>query len=218
MRTDKKQATVLRVSGYSYSYISEELGISKSTLSSWFKDFPYKPNEETLKKARQGQIKYGQIKKQERINETKELLERGKNEVGDISDRDLFMVGLGLWLGEGSKTNEQIRLANSDPNIIKLWIKWLYVVCKLSPNNITVRMHLYKDSDENLCFLFWQRITQLNKDSFRKTQFDSRHNKRPEKKDMLAYGTLHVSVISANNPDLGVKLHRRLKGWVSAII
>ncbi len=38
---DKKKAISLRKKGYSYNKIKEELGVSKSTLSSWLKDYPH---------------------------------------------------------------------------------------------------------------------------------------------------------------------------------
>lgn len=37
---DKEKALALRSKGYSYSMIKEEIGISKSTLSGWLRDFP----------------------------------------------------------------------------------------------------------------------------------------------------------------------------------
>ncbi len=218
MNIHRAGATKLRDEGYSYSFISQKTGVSKSTLSNWFRDRPFVPNAETLERTKAGQLKYGMVKKQSRKREIERLLASGYYEVGKLSKRDLWMVGMGLWLGEGSKTVEQIRLANSDPEVIKLWLRWLREVCNLNDENITVRMHLYKDSNHEVCASYWQTVTQLSACSFRKTQVDRRTSKMANKKGKLPYGTLHVSVVAARHPERGVRLYRRMKGWLSAII
>jgi len=214
----KHEAVVLRNRGYSYGMIREELGISKSTLSNWFKDQAYVASDEAILRTTKGRAAYGALKKQQRLREIEALLEKGRDEIGVISERDILMVGLGIWLGEGSKTTEQIRVANSDPRIIKLWIRWLRQVCGLDDNHIVVRMHLYTDSDELACINYWQSITQLPRKCFRKTQYDRRSDKSVIKNGKLPYGTLHVLVRSNGNPEKGVKLHRRMMGWISGIL
>lgn len=218
MNNLKSAATKLRDDGYSYSFISERLGIAKSTLSNWFRDRPFMPNHDTLQRVKVGQAKYGLARKKQRVQETQTLLDRGLREIGNVSQRDLWMIGLGVWLGEGSKTVEQIRLANSDPAVIKLWLRWLREVCELKDANITARMHLYLDGDEQVCMQYWQAVTGLHTSAFRKTQFDTRSSKATGKKGKLPYGTLHISVIAAGNPEYGVRLYRRMMGWVSAIL
>lgn len=198
--------------------ISKELDIARSTLSDWFRDRPYTPNPEALKRATLGRTKYGQMKRDARIKETDALLLKGRNEIGNLTQRDLKMVGLGVWLGEGSKTTEQIRLANSDPTIIRLWMRWLREICGVSNEHIIIRMHLYLDSDELVCREYWQTITGLPISAFRKTQFDQRVKKIRLKAGKLPHGTVHIIVIGNGDPEKGVRLYRRMKGWVSAIL
>ncbi|HUC96144.1 MAG TPA: helix-turn-helix domain-containing protein, partial [Candidatus Saccharimonadales bacterium] len=125
MRIEKQRAVGLRSKGMSYSLISEQLGVSKSTLSNWLKDLPYTPNEQVLSRISRGQGTYGLRRRQMRIDEISELKAQGITEVGKVSKRDLWMIGLGLWIGEGSKTMEQIRLVNSDPRVVRLFLSWL---------------------------------------------------------------------------------------------
>ena len=201
----------------SYGMISEELGIAKSTLSNWLKDTPYTPNSAVIARIQHGQGIYGLLRRQMRIAETKALKQQGVEEVGKVSQRDLWMLGLGLWVGEGSKTMEQIRLVNSDPDVIRLFMRWLREVCELDNENITVAMHLYPDSDELAAKKFWRSVTNLPSVQFRKTQIDKRLNKKSAKAGKLPYGTLHITVASNRNPDRGVRLYRRMMGWVSAV-
>lgn len=218
MRVEKNRAIELRQAGMSYSLISSELSISKSTLSNWLRDLPYNPNEEVLKRIKNGQGAYGIRRRQARINETSQLMAMGAAEIGTISNRDLWMIGLGLWIGEGSKTMEQIRLVNSNPKVIKLFIRWLRVICELNDENITVAMHLYPDSDEVVSRKFWMNITGLPQTQFRKTQIDKRLDKQRIKAGKTPHGTLHITVASNNDPEKGVRLYRRMMGWISEIM
>lgn len=214
---DRSEAIKLRKEGYSYGIISEKLGISKGTLCGWLRDIPYIPNSTVLKRVESGRGKYGLQRRQERLRQTQEMLLLGIEEVGTLSRRDLWMLGLGLWIGEGSKTTEQIRVVNSDPRLVRLYMRWLREVCELSDQNITVAMHLYPDSDETSCREYWQSITNLPATQFRKTQVDRRTNKQAAKIGKLLHGTLHITVVSNGDKDKGVKLYRKLLGWVTAV-
>ncbi len=217
MRTEKQRAVELREKGMSYGLIGEQLGVSKSTLSNWLKDLPYTPNEQVLSRIKRGQGSYGLHRRQMRIDEIYRLNARGVSEVGKVSKRDLWMVGLGLWIGEGSKTMEQIRLVNSDPRVVRLFINWLREICELEDENITIAMHLYPDSDEHSSMRYWMNITELPKKQFRKTQIDRRVGKKLSKIGKTPHGTLHITVVSHHNPDKGVRLYRRMMGWISGV-
>ncbi len=218
MNIKKPEAIKLRSAGYTYSMITAELGIARSTLSTWFKDVPFTPNENAKERIRSGRLKYGLRRKQERDTERADLSEVGRSDIGRLNTRDLWMIGLGLWLGEGSKTTEQIRFSNANPDVIKIWMRWLREVCNLSDSNIVARMHLYPDSNEASCRDYWQGITGLSENQFKKTQFDRRLSKLTLKNGKLPYGTLHLSVIALGDVENGVRLYRKLQGWISGIL
>ena len=217
MRVEKQRAVELRRKGMSYGLISAQLGVSKSTLSNWLKDLPYTPNKQVLDRISRGQGTYGLRRRQMRIDEISKLKAQGISEVGKVSKRDLWMIGLGLWIGEGSKTMEQIRLVNSDPRVVCLFISWLREICELQDENITIAIHLYPDSDELSSMKYWMNITKLPKKQFRKTQIDRRLDKKQSKIGKTPHGTLHITVASNRNPEKGVKLYRRMMGWISGV-
>lgn len=41
-----------------------------------------------------------------------------------LSQNPLFMLGVGIYMGEGDKRTPCLRIANSDPGIIKVWLAW----------------------------------------------------------------------------------------------
>jgi lambda repressor-like predicted transcriptional regulator len=213
----KEKAIYYRERGYSYSMISKRIGLAKSTLSSWLKDVPYKPNKIVLKR-----IQWAPSKSAEKSHKKKVLniiTERNiaKKELGKISKRDLWLLGIGLYLGEGSKLDERIRIINSDPKIIKLSVKWLKDICGLKKENIVPYVHLYPDNNIANTVKYWSKITDIPQKQFGKTQIDNRKNKSNKKRRKLPYGTLHLQVKSCGNKDFGVKLHRKIMGWIEAV-
>ena len=213
-----KEAEKVRNNGYSYNMIGEKLGIAKSTLSNWFKAQPFIPNTEAVTRNRLGPIKSAQQRHNRRVEETQILKEAGMKELGILSKRDLWLLGLGLYLGEGTKAFESIRIINSNPEYIKLGVRWFKEVCGLNDTNITIAIHLYPDNDEKECLSFWSTATSLPLKNFRKTQIDRRINKNIIKKKKLPYGTAHLMVISNGEKGKGVNLYRRIAGWMEGAL
>ncbi|MFZ2226731.1 MAG: hypothetical protein WA064_05420 [Candidatus Moraniibacteriota bacterium] len=212
----KQKAIKLRSKGYSYNLIAEKLKIGKGTLSTWLKEIEYIPNEIVRERIKNGPAKSGMLRHNLRVRETKEIKELARTELGKISKRDLWMLGLGLYLGEGTKLYETIRIINSDPAIIKLAIRWFRDICELDVDNITIAIHLYPDNDVEESLNYWSREINIPLKQFRKTQIDKRIDKSEKKKRKLPYGTAHISINSNGNPNFGVKLHRRIMGWLES--
>ena len=198
--------------------IHEAIGVSKSTMSSWFKDKSFTPNYEAVKRTQYGPLKSGQESHNKRVKEIERLRKKGIEELGLVSKRDLWLLGLGLYIGEGGKTIESVRLVNSDPVVITLAIKWLREICGLSIDNLVISLHLYPDTDEKKAIAYWQLVTGLSRNNFLKSSVDGRMDKKVNKKGKLPHGTVHLRVRSNQDPEKGVKLFRRIEGWVAGAL
>lgn len=196
--------------------ITDRLGICKSTLSCWFKEMPFIPNKQVIERIKRGPFKSGRIRHNQRVADIAKIKKLAKRELGMITKRDLWMLGLGLYIGEGSKAYETAQIINSDPAIIKLAIKWFNDICGIKNDHITIAMHLYPDNDEKECRDYWKKITGLSIKQFRKTLIDRRTNKSSSKKRKLPCGTVRLSIISNGNSNFGVNLHRRIMGWIES--
>ncbi len=217
MNERRERANKLRGQGYSYNMSSEKLNISKSTLSCWFKETPFTPNEQVVERIKNGPFKSGQIKHNQRVKDIEKIKLFAEKELGTIAKRDLWMIGIGLYIGEGSKSFETAQISNSDANTIKLTIKWFKDICGLKDDHITLTMHLYPDNNEKECADYWRKITGLPLKQFRKTQIDKRADKSNYKKRKLPHGTVRLSIISNGNPNFGVNLHRKIMGWIESV-
>jgi len=210
----KTEAQKLRDAGYSYNMIYLKLGVSKGTLSNWFRDRPFAPNHEVLNRIQYGPIKSAEKKHNLKVKEIKDLLNVGIKQIGNLSKRDLWLLGLGIYIGEGTKSYDIIRVANADPMVIKIAIKWFKEIIGLSNENISIRLHLYPDNDEAVCIKFWQNITGLPSKSFYKVYIDQRNDKIKIKRKKLPFGTAHINIKASGNSAYGVKLSRRIAGWM----
>ena len=208
----KETALILRKQGFAYSYISKRTGLSKSTLSDWLSEVPYRPNQQTVKRIGKAIAAANAKKIRARQEETEEIRRDALLEIGEMSKRDVFMYGLGLYLGEGSKTQDITRVVNSDPDVIYLAITWFYGLGVLR-EQFTIRIHLYPDSDIEKSLQFWSRATTIPRSQFSKVQIDTRLNKRKYKAGKLPYGTAHLTVRGLGRKEFGVVFARKIQAW-----
>jgi len=213
----RQKAISYRKQGYSYGMISERIGLSKSTLSDWLKEIPYKPNKLVKKRIRGAQMKSAQFKHSQRMADIKKMKKLAKKELGKLTKRDLWLLGIGLYLGEGTKLQENIQIINSDPEIIKIAIKWFKKICGLKNENFAPRIHLYPDNDISTTINYWSKIIDIPKTQFGKTQIDVRTDKSSKKKRKLPYGTLQLEIRSCGKKEFGRSLHRRIMGWIETV-
>jgi len=214
----KEKAINYRKQGYSYGMISEKLGLAKSTLSNWLKEVPYRPSKETLERIKLAPIKSAQVAHDRKVANIAAIKKLAKKELGKLTKRDLWLLGIGLYLGEGSKLYERIRIINSDPEIIKLAVKWFKEICDLKNENLIPAIHTYPDNNIPETINYWSKITKIPKTQFNKTQIDRRNNKSRKKKRKLPYGTLHLQIKSNGRKEFGKSLHRRIMGWAEAVL
>lgn len=215
----KEKAVTLRNSGYSYGMIKQKLGISKSTLSNWLGKIPFVPNQEVVDKIGEARLKSALHNHRLKFENIAKMRMEATAEVGKLSSRDLFMLGIGLYLGEGSKSYEEIKIVNSDPVIMKLAIKWLLGFGKINPEHLRVAIHGYPDNNVAELLDYWSKTLSIPPAQFIKTTIDTRQNKSEFKKRKLLYGTAHLYVRGGGTIFPGIKsLHRKIMGWIEASV
>ncbi|HLL33080.1 MAG TPA: hypothetical protein VK545_04130, partial [Streptomyces sp.] len=120
----RRKARELRLQGWTYDRIEAELGCSRSSVSLWVRDLP-KPERrdpaEAAAIARRGREEKLRIRDEER-RRTKETARRA---VGELSSRELFLLGVGLYWAEGAKDKpydrrENVTFVNSDRSMIRV--------------------------------------------------------------------------------------------------
>jgi len=211
-------AVELRKRGYSYGYISEKTKRAKGTLSYWLTDIAYIPNEEMIEKIGKARAASTLTKSRIRRASIDDAKEYAENAIGQMSKRDILMLGLGLYLGEGTKTHNIVRMINSNPEIIRFTMKWFRVIFGIDQSHFRLRLHLYPDSDIAGSIHFWSSQLNLPKKYFYSVHIDQRKDKKMAKKGKTPYGTAHLSVVSKGKKTLGVTLFRRISAMIEVVL
>ena len=169
-RKDKEKALTLRKKGFSYSQIKQELGISKSTLSSWLHDIPL--SQSRLNELQRNEVVIEKIratKKKKRDARLNRVLSVVTGDIETISDREFFIAGFFLYWAEGGKTQKySISLSNTDPAMIRAFIKWLRVL-DIPNEKIQAKLHLYSDMCIDTEIRYWIKETSIPKKNFMKS-------------------------------------------------
>lgn len=64
----------------------------------------------------------------------------------NLEDERLFGIGIGLYWGEGNKANRnQVKLGNSDPELLKVFIRFLVKFFNIDKNDLRFHLHVFTD-------------------------------------------------------------------------
>ena len=81
----------------------------------------------------------------------------------------LLGMGLGLYWGEGTKSDKgAVRLGNTDPKLIKMFIKFLVRFFGISKKDLRFGLQIFTDIDPNEALDFWAKGLNINKSQFQK--------------------------------------------------
>ena len=218
LQETKQRAIDLRKQGYSYNYIAKFVPVAKSTLSDWLAKIPYSPNQHTIETIGKALAASGEKKHVMKLKSLNKAKLQAEKDIKNISKRDLFMLGLAIYIGEGGKSFNITRVINADPRIIRLSIKWFIEICGVKMEQIKIRLFLYPDNNEVECIEYWSNFTKIPKSQFHTSVIDRRENKKENKKGKLPFGTAHMSVISLGNKKFGVNLHRLILAWIERVL
>ncbi len=214
----KQKAIRLRKEGYSYNYIVKHVPATKSTLSEWLRDIPFVPNAHTIATIGNAHIASGEYKHELKMQSLAEAKREAEKTISQLSERDIMMLGLGIYIGEGGKTENITRMINSDPRIIKLTLQWWKTAFGIDVKQIKIRLFLYPDSKEDECIQYWSKNTGIPITNFHFSIIDRRTDKKVSKHGKLPFGTAHVSVVSLGNKKHGSYLHRLIMALINRVL
>ncbi len=170
LKNEKNLAIKLRKEGKSYSQIKAELGISKSTLSGWLSSMPLsKARLDALQRSELVIEKIRAAKLQTRNNRHIAVKENIFQKLTPLSEREFLIAGFFLYWAEGGKTTPYTAtLSNTDPRMIRAFIKWLHML-GAHVDKMYIRLHLYIDMDEYDEIDYWSKELKIPKKHFRKS-------------------------------------------------
>ncbi|MBT2468605.1 hypothetical protein J7E97_12125 [Streptomyces sp. ISL-66] len=214
----RDRARELRLKGLTYDQIQVELGCSKSSISLWVRDLPkpersYRPPGTDMVRAQQGR-KEAYERRQIEYEATRQA---ARAEIGSLTARELFLVGVGLYWAEGGKTkphkpHPQISFVNSDAGMIRTFLAWLHLV-GVTDDRLRFTLQIHETADTAQAEQYWRDVVGLDASHFGKTTL-KRHNPLTNRKNVgdTYRGCLAVRVLK------GSDLYRRIEGAWCGIV
>ena len=212
---EKNQAIKLRGLGRSYNSIAKELNISKSTVSSWVKDLGWSQKikdrltteNNFQSKARAHEI--GKINQNRWLKLREDKRVQARDEFPQSKTYPLFIPVLMLYWAEGDSNLKEgnVRLTNTDPRMVKLFIIFAMDFLHVPREDIKMGLILYPDLNQTDCVNYWSEYTGIPKANFYKVQYIK--GSHPTKR--LENGICSVRIVG------GVGLKEKIYCWIELI-
>ncbi len=214
-REMQARARELRRGGKTYDEIVQLLGVSKSSVSLWVRDLP-RPPVPPERARRTAEARWEPCRrKQALLREGTKAAARA--EIGPLTDRELFLVGVGLYWAEGEKDKshqrrERISFVNSDPEVIRLFVRWL-TLFRVTPDRLRFRLMIHGSADVAAAERYWADLVGVDVSELGRTTLKRHQPKTVRKNVGEGYrGCLVVRVLG------GAELYRRVEGWWCGIV
>lgn len=75
--------------------------------------------------------------------------------------RVLKVAGVMLYWGEGTKRGGSVALANSDPAMVQMFLRFLREICGVDESRLRVGLHHYRDHNPRKLMKFWSEVTRI---------------------------------------------------------
>ncbi|MCF7865749.1 MAG: hypothetical protein K9M11_04585 [Candidatus Pacebacteria bacterium] len=212
---EKQQAIKYREEGMSILEIANILGVSKASVSLWVRSVVLNKDQkytlklkntdfEVIERRRQSRLKNEDLKRQN-------IIDAAEKEIQNLDKKDLRVAGVMLYLAEGGKTQRGlVRFSNSNPQVIKLMMKFLQDVCDVPKGKFKGHIHTHSQVQVFEAEKYWSNVTGIAKTNFFKTYVKPSTSSKGLKNN-LPFGTFDIYVCDT-------RLFLRIKGWTNKIL
>ena len=203
----------LRRRGYSLPEISNEVGVSKTSVLRFIKDVQILPeylSEWVGKRGGSKKIKLLKLKK---------ALNKGESIVRRLTDKEQLLILCALYWAEGNKQKEhnpstEVVFSNSDPSMIKLYLKWLEKCLGVQQDRLVFEIYIHRSHHKTIKDLtgFWSEVTGFPVSKFDRVYFKKNkiHSFRKNRGPNYS-GVLRIWVRRSTD------LNRKIQGWTQGI-
>ncbi|MEU3712399.1 hypothetical protein [Streptomyces catenulae] len=211
----RARARDLRRAGRTYDEIVAELDVSKSSVSLWVRDLP-KPTKSPEEMHRMREARWAPYR-EERDRRTAETKAAATKEIGTLTDRELFLLGVGLYWAEGAKSKpyarrESVQFVNSDPDMITVYLAWLKLL-GVETGGLRCHVMIHESADTPAAERYWADLVGIDVSALGKTALKKHNPKTVRKNTEGDYrGCLVIRVLQ------GADLYRRIEGWWYGIV
>jgi len=215
MKFFKKEESVrLRKKGLSINEIAEKVEVSKSSVSLWVRDIVLTKSQRKRISLRGRSIDSIEKRRASRLlsekNKRNLISIEAKKDISSLDRRDLKLIGICLYWGEGGKSRRgSVRLSNSDPSIIKIMMRFFREVCEVPEKKFRGHIHTHYGVNVSKAINYWSNISGIPKKHFYKT-YVKKFNGKIIEGHVLFYGTFDIYVNDT-------RLFTKIMAWIDAV-
>jgi transposase-like protein len=212
----REEARRLRMSGASLLDVARALGVAKSTVSSWCRDLQRQPKGDWSLRTTEMHRGRWERRLAEREDARRAVQQEAAASVGELTDRELLLIGAAMYLCEGSKSkpwrrSERLVFINSDRRLIEIYLRWLELL-GVSEDRLRFSISIHETADVRAAEQYWAAVAGVDVTTFGKPVI-KRHRPETVRKNVGDdyRGCLRVGVaLSAN-------LYQRMEGIFTGI-
>ncbi len=211
---EKEKARILRKKGYSINQIVKEAGFTKASVSVWVRDIVLTKAQKKKLSERGRSVESVEKRRISRLsnenNKRQKIINNAKKDFSSINLDQLKLIGIILYLGEGSKTSRGMaRIANSDPLVVKIMLRFFTEICNVPEYKFRGHIHTFAHASIEKTERYWSKITGIPRKQFYKTYIKP-SSASLQKRKTLPFGTFDLSVNDT-------KLFLTIMGWIEKI-
>ncbi len=161
---ERAKARELRAQAWTLNEIAAELGVSKASVSVWVRDVDFTPRPRNRGHPA-GPFHPMRLKKEAEIERCRHEAETW---VGELTEREVTMFVLGLYAGEGNKTQGGVGMANTNPLYLKVFVTWLRAAFEIDESRLRAALYLHEGLDIDGATAFWSDLLDIPAAQFTK--------------------------------------------------
>lgn len=214
---ERNKAISLRRQGKTFNEILQEIAVSKSSLSYWLRSIELTDAQVARicyknDKIKDKFIRYNALKKKQADERKGNILNNSSKEISTISERELKLIGIALYWAEGYEGSrwKSVCFTNSDPEMIKLMMRWFRIVCKVDDTKFRIRIQCHGAERVKKAEKYWSGITALPATQFIKPYIRISPTSKKKMGNLAPYGICNVRISD-------ISLLTKIKGWICGI-
>lgn len=189
-----------RDEGRSVREIATLLGVSVSSVSRWTADITLSPGFIESLRRRNPAVNGCLTGTREQSTAKRAIRMEAQRRGRELARQPtrLHLAGCMLYWAEGSKDRNSVKLTNSDPDLVALFVSFLRACYDVRPERITLRVNCHLNNGLDLAEIeaWWLGRLDLPLASLRKSIVNRPSSASRWHRNILVYGTVSVSVHS----------------------
>ncbi len=200
---EKLKALSLRRDGCSIKDIAKKLEVSRASVSVWCQSIKLTKEQSAHLFAKQvaagnvGRQKGAEVNRAKRVASLVEADSYATKYIKNISNKDLFYLGLGLYWGEGVKSRSgPAAIVNSDSKVLKVAVRWFCECLEVDPIDIRPYIYISRQhvSREEIIMNYWVKELSIPNCQFKSPIYISQKPMQKYENHDTYYGVVALRI------------------------